>query len=104
MIDAPANIRARQGEQILEVAWSEDRVDRIPYRRLRADCPCAACKDEWTGARILDPGTIQDDLRLEGMEMIGNYAVRIVWSDGHSSGLYTWETLNRIGSDPPLGS
>lgn len=101
MIDAPANIRAHQGEQILEVVWSEDRVDRIAYRQLRAECPCASCKDEWTGARILDPSTICADLKLEGMEMIGNYAVRLGWNDGHSSGLYTWETLSRISTMLP---
>jgi len=98
MIDAPANIRAHQGEQILEVIWSADRIDRTPYRKLRAECPCASCKDEWTGERILDPNTIRADLKLDGMEMIGNYAVRLGWNDGHSSGLYTWDTLSRIGS------
>ncbi|ODU00806.1 MAG: hypothetical protein ABS79_02765 [Planctomycetes bacterium SCN 63-9] len=101
MIEAPVNIRAHQGEQILEVVWSEDRIDRTPYRQLRAECPCASCKDEWTGARILDPSTIRADLKLDGMEMVGNYAVRLGWNDGHSSGLYTWETLSRIGSGLP---
>jgi DUF971 family protein len=99
MIDAPANIRAHQNEQVLEVVWSEGRVDRVPYHRLRAECPCASCKDEWTGARILDPATIRADIKIEGMEMIGNYAIRLVWNDGHSSGLYTWETLSRIGAE-----
>jgi DUF971 family protein len=101
MIDAPSNIRAHQGDQILEVIWSENRTDRIPYQRLRTECPCASCKDEWTGERILDPSTIRSDLKLEGMEMIGNYAVRLGWNDGHSSGLYTWETLGRIARDVP---
>ena len=40
--------------------------------------------------------TIRADLKLEGMEPIGNYAIRLVWNDGHSSGLYTWETLERL--------
>ena len=104
MIDAPVNIRARQGEQLLEVVWSDDRADLVRYRALRAECPCASCKDEWTGERILDPTSIRPDLKLEGMEMVGNYAVRLVWNDGHSSGLYTWETLSRIGSGIPSSS
>ena len=71
-------------------------MSRLAYYALRGECPCAVCRDEWTGARILDPKTIQDDLKVEGLEAIGSYAVRIAWSDGHSSGLYTWETLRRL--------
>ena len=53
MTDPPSNIRALQAEQILEVTWPDGRVDRFPYRFLRSECPCASCRDEWTGERIL---------------------------------------------------
>jgi len=101
MSDPPTNIRAHQAEQALELTWPEGATDRLPYRHLRAQCPCAACKDEWTGARILDPDSIRPDLKLEGMEPVGNYAVRLAWSDGHSSGLYTWDTLRSLAIPPP---
>jgi len=101
MSDAPTNIRALQGEQVLELTWEGGTVSRLPYRYLRGECPCASCQNEWTGERILDPNTIRPDLKLEGMEGIGNYAVRIVWNDGHSSGLYTWETLHRLARECP---
>jgi DUF971 family protein len=97
MTDPPSNIRALQAEQILEVTWPDGRVDRLPYHRLRSQCPCAGCRDEWTGRRILDPGSIRPDLKVVGMENIGTYAVQPAWNDGHSSGLYTWETLRSIG-------
>lgn len=100
--DPPTNIRALQNEQALELTWGEGHADRIAYHRIRAGCPCATCRDEWTGERILDPATIRTDLKLEGMEGIGNYAVRLVWNDGHSSGLYTWENLRRLAGDTPL--
>ncbi len=100
MSEPPKNIRAHQGEQTLELTWPDGRTDRVPYHHLRANCPCASCRDEWTGERILDPSTIRPDLKLEGMEGIGSYAVRLAWSDGHSSGLYTWETLQRLASHP----
>jgi len=45
---------------------------------------------------MFDPSTIRPDIKLEGMEPIGSYAVRLSWNDGHSSGLYTWEALDRI--------
>ncbi len=101
MSDAPTNIRAHQGEQVLELTWEGGTVSRLPYRYLRGECPCASCQNEWTGERMLDPSTIRPDLKLEGMEAIGNYAVRIGWNDGHSSGLYTWETLQRLARECP---
>ena len=101
MSDVPTNIRALQGEQVLELTWDDGTVARLPYRELRGECPCASCRNEWTGERILDPSTIRADLKLEGMEPIGNYALRLGWNDGHSSGLYTWETFRRLSGRPP---
>ncbi len=101
MADAPTNIRAQQAEQTLELTWQDGKVDRLLYHHLRAECPCASCRDEWTGQRTLDPKTIRPDLKLDAMEPIGNYAVRLGWNDGHSSGLYTWETLQRLAHEPP---
>jgi DUF971 family protein len=96
MSDPPTHIRAHQAEQVLELVWEDTSPTRLPYRQLRAECPCAACHDEWTGQRTIDPASIRPDLQIEGLEAVGNYAVRIAWNDGHSSGLYTWETLRRL--------
>jgi DUF971 family protein len=101
MSEVPTNIRALQPDQVLELTWEDGRVTRLPYRFLRGECPCAACHDEWTGKRILDPSSIREDLKIEGMEPIGNYAIRLGWNDGHSSGLYTWETLHRLTAQCP---
>ena len=76
MSDPPTNIRALQAEQVLEVTWPESRVDRFPYLLLRSECPCATCRNEWTGERMLDPKSIRPDLKLTGMENIGTYAVQ----------------------------
>ncbi len=103
--ESPVHIRALQAEQVLELGWEEAVVERLPYKHLRANCPCASCRDEWTGERILDPATIRADLKLEEMEAVGNYAVRLVWNDGHGSGLFTWENLKglagTVGAEPP---
>ncbi len=101
MSEAPTNIRARQSEQILELSWQDGAEHRLPYHYLRGECPCASCRDEWTGERILKPDSLRPDLQLEGMEGVGNYAVRFAWNDGHSSGLYTWETLRRLADTQP---
>jgi len=97
MTDPPTNIRALQSQQTLEVTWPEGTVNRLPYLMVRSECPCATCRNEWTGERVLDPGSIPADLKLTGMENIGTYAVQFAWSDGHSSGIFTWETLWALG-------
>jgi DUF971 family protein len=104
MSDPPINIRALQADQVLEVTWPEGHVDRFPYRRLRAECPCAACRNEWTGERMLDPKSIRPDLKIVGMENIGTYALQLSWNDGHSSGLFSWETLRALGETAPGSS
>lgn len=101
MIDPPSNIRALQGEQVLEVTWPDGSIDRFPYRFLRFQCPCASCRDEWTGERIVQEASIPSDLKLQGMEPIGTYAIQPTWNDGHGSGLFTWEYLRELAVQIP---
>jgi DUF971 family protein len=97
MTAPPSDIKARQSEGLLELVWDENSwTTRLPYTNLRAECPCAGCKDEWTGARILDPATIDPDIKISEMDLVGSYALKIAWTDGHSSGLFTWENLRKI--------
>jgi DUF971 family protein len=81
----------------LEILWPGGLRVLIPSKRLRDRCPCAGCIEEGTGRKLLDPGTIPDDIRPERIEPVGNYAVQVYWSDGHSTGLYTWQTLREAG-------
>jgi DUF971 family protein len=66
---------------------------QIPAFALRDACPCAACVEEGTGRKLLDPATIPADIRPSELKAVGNYAVQIFWSDGHSTGIYSWKTL-----------
>jgi DUF971 family protein len=52
--------------------------------------------NEWTGERILDPASVPVDISIEKLELVGSYAIRVSWSDGHNSGLYTWERLQSL--------
>jgi DUF971 family protein len=97
MVQAPTNIRALREPPALEVTWPDGRVEEIRYRRLREECPCAQCVDELTGVRVLDVAMIPDDIRPAGVSFVGNYALKITWSDGHDTGLYSWELLRRLG-------
>jgi ATP-binding protein involved in chromosome partitioning len=83
-----------------------------PARELRLACGCAACMDEMTGRPLLDPGTVPPDIRPASVALVGTYGLRVHWSDGHSTGIYTFERLLascrcprcRPGSAPADGS
>lgn len=75
------------------VVWSGGQEAKIPFVRLRDLCPCAGCVEEGTGRKLLDPATIPADIRPVQVAAVGNYAVQVEWSDGHSTGIYSWQTL-----------
>jgi DUF971 family protein len=79
----------------LRIRWPGGPEVTIPAARMRDCCPCAACVEEGTGKKILDPATIPQDIRPLEILPVGSYTIQIHWSDGHSTGLYTWETLRR---------
>ncbi len=77
----------------IRILWPGGAEATVPAARLRELCPCAGCVEEGTGRRILDPATIPADIRPLRISAVGNYAVGIEWSDGHSTGIYTWRAL-----------
>jgi DUF971 family protein len=83
------------GQNEIRILWPGGPEVTIPAVRLRDFCPCAGCIEEGTGRKILDPATIPLDIRPEQILPVGSYAVQIHWSDGHSTGIYSWETLRR---------
>ena len=80
----------------VRVRWSDGTESRIPSKTLRASCQCALCVDELSGDPLLDAGTIPDDIKAEAIDTLGNYAVAITWSDGHSSGIFSWDHLAAV--------
>ena len=94
MIEKPKDIQARTAEQLLVITWPNDHVSKFPFVFLRGECPCAVCVDEMTGKRILDLSTIPANLTIKDMQLVGHYAVKIVWSDDHDTGLFTWQNLS----------
>jgi DUF971 family protein len=96
MAAAPQNLRVLKSESVLEVQWSPERKVRLPFRFLRIHCPCAACVNEFTGERILDPDTVPHDVAMQAAEFAGNYGLKVWWTDGHNSGIYTWDHLDRL--------
>lgn len=64
-----------------------------PARALRLACPCAACVDEMSGRRLLDPAGVAEDVRPVSLALVGAYGLRVQWSDGHGTGIYTFQRL-----------
>ena len=93
MANPPTGIRSLSKEQALELTWDNGKVIPLSFLFLRGECPCAACVDEFTGQKILDVSTIPKDIHPTDFSMTGNYALKIVWSDNHDSGLFTWDFL-----------
>jgi len=99
----PESIEINDRNEFL-VAW-QGTLAVIPALRLRDACPCAECIEEGTGRKLLRTETIPEDIRALEVKPVGNYAVQIRWSDGHGSGIYSWDTLRRIsGLEPEAGA
>jgi len=77
----------------LTIEWRDGLVAHYPLFYLRDSCPCAGCVDEVSGKKTLDPATIPSDIHIQKAEYVGNYALRITWSDGHDTGLYAFRAL-----------
>lgn len=88
----PVEIRRVDGREI-HVVWADGHRSVFPNASLRERCPCAGCVHELTGQRLLDPRTVPPDIRADEIALVGRYAVRIRWSDGHATGLYTFRAL-----------
>jgi DUF971 family protein len=82
-----------KSERLLRITWNADHIGDYPFHALRCQCNCASCVDENTGFRVLDASAVPADVAVTDMQLVGNYALRIHWSDGHSTGLYTWDYL-----------
>ncbi|MSO19287.1 MAG: DUF971 domain-containing protein [Acidobacteria bacterium] len=83
----------RAGEHDIRIRWNDSSESIYIARKLRMECPCAHCVDETTGRRILKEPAIPMDVRPAAIEPVGRYGICIHWSDGHSTGIYTWEKL-----------
>lgn len=89
----------------VQILWPEGLAQQLDPYTLRSQCGCALCVDENSGMRLLDPKTIPLDIRILGMELVGRYGIAPRFSDGHNSGIFTFEKLKALqGSKPPAFS
>lgn len=83
-------------DDMFRIRWEGGHVSEFPFRYLRQNCRCAACRDEFTGRMILDPDSVSKDLKATKASLVGNYALAFQFTDGHGSGIYTFEALREI--------
>jgi len=82
----------------LSILWEDGHRDDFDVRDLRLACRCALCIEEMSGRKLLDPKTIRSDVSPRQIMSIGNYAINFDWSDGHNSGIYSFDALRAFGA------
>jgi ATP-binding protein involved in chromosome partitioning len=87
----------RRDPRTLSMLWEDGRRDDLDVRDLRLACHCALCVDETSGRPRLDPTSVRGDVAPQAITSVGNYAIRVNWDDGHSTGIYSYEYLRALG-------
>ena len=82
----------------LRLTWCDGHRQTLAPRDLRLACSCAKCRDEMTGARLLEPGSVPLDIAITRIWSVGNYALGLAFSDGHDTGIYTFKALRGMQS------
>jgi len=99
----PVSLDLDLKNQTLHITWADGAVSRWPVAVLRQHCPCAACRTEKEQqSRTLLPVLKQapaEKLEAVGGHLVGNYALQIEWSDGHSSGIYDYRYLRMLHTE-----
>ena len=91
----PTGITLHQGSRVLEIAYADGRTFRLPYEFLRVHSPSAEVRGHGPGQETLQVG--KRDVGIASVEAVGHYAIRPSFTDGHGSGIYSWEYLYDLG-------
>jgi DUF971 family protein len=93
---APQALTVHETSRVLEVVFSDGAAFRIPFELMRVYSPSAEVQGHGPGQEVLQTG--KRNVTLAGLEPVGNYGVKPLFSDGHDSGIFTWEYLYELGS------
>ncbi len=92
----PSSITAHQQSRVLEVGFADGAAFRIPFELMRVYSPSAEVMGHGPGQEVLQTG--KREVGLDGLDAVGNYAVQPHFSDGHNTGIFSWEYLYYLGS------
>ena len=96
----PTEIRQVNEERVVQIAWDSGENSALSMEFLRVFCPCAECRGHQPSQAKLIDG--KQDVTVDSIIPIGNYAVKLVFSDGHDTGVYSWESLYELGAKRDL--
>jgi len=91
----PTEIKLHQKSRILEIAFDDGKRFSLPCEYLRVFSPSAEVRGHGPGQEVLQVG--KRNVEIKEIEPVGNYAVKLAFSDGHDTGLYSWEYLHELG-------
>jgi len=92
----PEDITVHSQSRVLQVSFSDGSDFRIPFELMRVYSPSAEVQGHGPGQEVLQSG--KREVELSGLEPVGNYAVQPAFSDGHDSGIFSWDYLYFLGS------
>ena len=91
----PVEIKLHQKSRVLEISFDDGKSYRLSCEYLRVYSPSAEVRGHGPGQEVLQEG--KKEVEIAAIEPIGNYAVKLVFSDGHDTGLYSWDYLYDLG-------
>jgi len=90
-------LRVRRATRVLEVSFADGSRYQLPFEYLRVHSPSAEVKGHGPGQEVLVLG--KENVGIAAIEPVGQYAVKLVFDDGHDTGLYTWRYLHELGRE-----
>jgi len=93
----PTSIKLRTQSRLLEIGFDDGALFALPFEYLRVYSPSAEVRGHGPGQETLQLG--KHEVGIKKVEPVGNYAMRLVFDDGHDTGLYTWAYLHELGRD-----
>ncbi len=94
---SPTAIKLRTKSRLLEISFADGSRFELPFEYLRVHSPSAEVRGHGPGQETLQLG--KDQVRITAVEPVGHYAIKLVFDDGHDTGLYTWAYLEELGRE-----
>lgn len=79
------------------VEWEDGYIQRFKLSELQKNCPCASCMDEFTGKKLVDPHSIDENVKAIRLTNVGRYGLRVKFTSGCSTGIYSFNMLRQWG-------
>ncbi|MBQ5948310.1 gamma-butyrobetaine hydroxylase-like domain-containing protein [Massilia sp. ST3] len=93
----PTELTVHQKSRLLDIAFDDGAAFSIPFELLRVYSPSAEVKGHGPGQEVLQVG--KREVGITGVEPVGNYAIKPLFSDGHETGIFSWDYLYKLGSE-----